>query len=63
MRRIAIYGPPLAGKTRILQGFASKRALEVRQFDPLAGATVPGGVPSDHGLYVHDRDDGFSGRF
>lgn len=61
MYRIAIYGPPLAGKTTLLQAFAKKRGLDIRRFDPLAGSgTATSDAPADQGLYVHDRAKAFS---
>lgn len=39
MRRILLYGPPLAGKCTILQAFADEHDLPLRQFNPLAGVS------------------------
>lgn len=66
MRRILLYGPPLAGKCTILQAFADERGLPLRQFNPLAGVSqevidrglrVPGegGDVIDRGLNVVDQ--------
>jgi hypothetical protein len=56
MRRILLCGPPLAGKTTMLQAFAGARTLTLWQFDPLGGGGKTEGVV-DRGLYVKDPEE------
>lgn len=67
MRRVLLYGPPLAGKTTILKQFAASKGLSLTRFNPLQRAspqTVAEGLPvpgegaeiEDYGLFVADRD-------
>lgn len=50
MRRVVLCGPPIAGKTSILQAFAVARGLALGRFEPQSGS----GEVRDRGVFVCD---------